>query len=134
MTGRASRLHRLEAQARQVVAECEALNAAHIGAALELLSVPDLEGLLSAVEANGGVGLPVKPWEDPPDSLPADQARAWEWARGLSGLKAGQAWPLPPEGTAEVFEQEAAKEGSGQRWAWARSAWLLYATLDRVMG
>jgi hypothetical protein len=143
MTGRVSRLRRLEDRARQATADQQDQNGATVRAALALMSDTDLDVLLSAVQAAGGRGLPVRPWDAPPDDLPEEQRRAWVWAAQVTGLSAAHLWPFPPPSAPEVCEwaaaaQSAAKANSEdpetrQSFEWGRVGWVMLGCLAHVM-
>ena len=131
MTSRAARLARLEGQA----AQREYLDRGRMPLALERLSWEELCALEEAVQAAGGAGLPVHPWDSPPADLGEGKARCWTWARQMVGKEADEAWSAPPLDALAVFAAEARKlEGQPNpeaRYAWA--GWALLSALAAVM-
>lgn len=131
MTSRAARLARLEGQA----AQRERRDRGRMPLALERLSWEELCALEEAVQAAGGAGLPVHPWDSPPADLGEGAARCWLWARQMVGEEAEETWSAPPLDAPAVFATEARKlEGQpdpGARYAWA--GWALLSTLATVM-
>ena len=103
--------------------------------ALERLSWEELCALEEAVQATGGAGLPVHPWDSPPADLGESTARCWMWAGQMVGKEAEGTWSAPPLDAPVVFAVEAQKlEGlpdPAARYAWA--GWALLSALAAVM-
>lgn len=130
MTRRASRVAHLEAHA----ARRTAAHAARLPLALRRLSDAHLEELEDAVNAAGGTGLPVRPWEDPHAALTGPERAAWQWAARTGRAALEDVWTPPPVGAAAVFQVEAArlKDQDGTPARHARAAWALMAALAAV--
>ncbi|NTY02111.1 hypothetical protein [Deinococcus sp. JMULE3] len=128
MKGRASRVAQLEAQTRT------GRNRDRLPLALRRLSDAHLEDLEDAVNAAGGTGLPVRPWEDLRPGLSAPECAAWQWAARTGRAALEDVWTPPPAGAADVFQVEAARLGGqdGTPARHARAAWALMAALAAV--